>query len=101
MKKIMMTLSLVVGIALSTQAQYLTSKDGRGGGLFGRGSVADEVYYGAGFGQNSLLNDNGLPGVPNGHDLEGDQPAPVGSGVALLIGLGSVYCLVRKRKENQ
>lgn len=97
----MITLSLVMGLAISTQAQYFSNKDGQGGGLFGRGSVADEVYYGAGFGQNSLLNDNGLPGIPNGHDLEGDQPAPVGSGVALLIGLGSVYCLVRKRKVNQ
>ena len=101
MKKIMMTLSLVVGIALSTQAQYFSGKNAQSGGLFGRGFVADELYYGAGFGQNSLLNDNGLPGVPNGHDLEGDQPAPVGSGVALLIGLGTVYCLVRKRKVNQ
>ena len=97
----MITVSLVMGLAISTQAQYFSNKDGQGGGLFGRGSVADEVYYGAGFGQNSLLNDNGLPGIPNGHDLEGDQPAPVGSGVALLIGLGTVYCLVRKRKVNQ
>ena len=97
----MITVSLVMGLAISTQAQHFSNKDGQGGGLFGRGLVADEMYYGAGYGQNSLLNDNGLPGVPNGHDLEGDQPAPVGSGVALLIGLGTAYCLVRKRKENQ
>jgi len=99
MKKIMMTLSLVVGIALSTQAQYLTSKDGRGGGLFGRGLVADEMYYGAGYGQNSLLNDNGLPGVPNGHDLEGDQPAPLGSAVVLLSALGVAYLVGKRRKQ--
>lgn len=94
-----MTLSLVVGIALSTQAQYLTSKDGRGGGLFGRGLVADEMYYGAGYGQNSLLNDNGLPGVPNGHDLEGDQPAPLGSAVVLLSALGVAYLVGKRRKQ--
>lgn len=95
----MMTLSLVVGIALSTQAQYLTSKDGRGGGLFGRGLVADEMYYGTGYGQNSLLNDNGLPGVPNGHDLEGDQPAPLGSAVVLLSALGVAYLVGKRRKQ--
>ena len=95
----MMTLSLVVGIALSTQAQYLTSKDGRGGGLFGRGLVADEMYYGAGYGQNSLLNDNGLPGSPNGHDLEGDQPAPLGSAVVLLSALGVAYLVGKRRKQ--
>ena len=98
MKKIMMTLSLVVGIALSTQAQYLTSKDGRGGGLFGRGLVADELYSGPGYGQNSLLNDNGLPGIPNGHDLEGDQPAPLGSAVVLLSALGVAYLVGKRRK---
>ena len=99
MKKIMMTLSLVVGIALSTQAQYLTSKDGRGGGLFGRGLVADELYSGPGYGQNSLLNDNGLPGIPNGHDLEGDQPAPLGSAVVLLSALGVAYLVGKRRKQ--
>lgn len=102
MKKIAITLACLVCLIFSAQAQYFTDNDGnrRGGGLFGRGLVSDELYYGAGFGQNSLLIDNGLPGIP-GHDMENDQPAPIGSGVVLLIGLGSAYCLVRKRKENQ
>ena len=99
MKKIMMTLSLVVGIALSTQAQYFSGKNVQGGGLFGRGLVADEMYYGAGYGQNSLLNDNGLPGVPNGHDLEGDQPAPLGSAVVLLSALGVAYLASKRSKQ--
>jgi len=99
MKKIMITLSLVVGIAVSTQAQYYSSKDGRGGGLFGRGLVAHEMYYGLGYGQNSLLNDNGLPGIPNGHDLEGDQPAPLGSAVVLLSALGVAYLVGKRRKQ--
>lgn len=99
MKKIMITVSLVMGLAISTQAQHFSNKDGQGGGLFGRGSVADEVYYGAGFGQNSLLNDNGLPGVPNGHDLEGDQPAPLGSAVMLLSALGVAYLAGKRRKQ--
>ncbi len=99
MKKILITLSLVMGLALSTQAQYFSNKDGRGGGLFGRGLVADEMYYGAGYGQNSLLNDNGLPGVPNGHDLEGDQPAPLGSAVVLLSALGVAYLASKRSKQ--
>lgn len=99
MKKIMITVSLVMGLAISTQAQYFSNKDGQGGGLFGRGSVADEVYYGAGYGQNSLLNDNGLPGIPNGHDLEGDQPAPLGSAVVLLSALGLAYLAGKRSKR--
>lgn len=99
MKKIMITLSLVMGLAISTQAQYFSNKDGQGGGLFGRGLVADELYSGPGYGQNSLLNDNGLPGIPNGHDLEGDQPAPLGSAVVLLSALGVAYLVGKRRKQ--
>ena len=32
MKKILITLSLVMGLALSTQAQHFSNKDGQGGG---------------------------------------------------------------------
>lgn len=88
-----------MGLAISTQAQYFSNKDGQGGGLFGRGLVADELYSGPGYVQNSLLNDNGLPGVPNGHDLEGDQPAPLGSAVVLLSALGVAYLVGKRRKQ--
>lgn len=99
MKKILITLSLVVGIAVSTQAQHFSNTDGQGGGLFGRGLVADEMYYRPGYGQNSLLNDNGLPGIPNGHDLEGDQTAPLGSAVMLLSALGLAYLAGKRSKR--
>lgn len=103
MKKTMITLILVMGLTITTEGQYFANKDYQnsayyGGGLFGRGAVSDEMYYGAGFGQQRLLNNGGLPNLPNGHDLEGDQPAPVGSGAWLVIGFGTAY-LIRKRRK--
>lgn len=98
MKTRMITLILVVGLAMTARAQYFAKKDEHKGnaGLFGRGWVSDEVYYGSAFAQQGIS----LPGLP-GHDLEGDQPAPIGSGAALLLGLGSAYLLMEKRKTKQ
>lgn len=101
MKKTFITLMLLMGIVLSAQAQYFTSKDGHyyGGGLFGRGLVYDEEY-GTFTRQQRLLNNNDLPAIP-GHDLEDDQPAPIGSGALLLVGFGAAYAFAKSRKENQ
>ena len=102
MKKTFITLMLLMGIVLSAQAQYFTSKDGHyyGGGLFGRGLVYDKENYEALIRQQRSLNNNDLPAIP-GHDLEDDQPAPIGSGALLLVGFGAAYAFAKSRKENQ
>lgn len=43
MKKTILTLAIVLGLALGASAQW-------GGGLFQRGAVSDEDYYGATYG---------------------------------------------------
>ena len=87
MKKTLTTLSLILGLALCATAQ-------NGGGLFQRGAVSDEVYF-----NNYNTRDGGLI-LPGGHGLPDDADAPLGSGIAVLVGLGAAYALGKKRKEE-
>ncbi len=81
MKKILITLALVLSMSL-----FSCAATQEGGGLFRRGDNVEQV--------------KGGPGLP-GHGQEGDQPAPVGSGVALLTALGGAYLVSKKtRKED-
>ena len=94
MKKLVLTIAVVLGMTLGASAQYFANNDAQpnqGGGLFGRGMVSDEIFYGA-------AGTNGLPLLPF-HNLEGDQDAPLGSGALLLIGFGAAYAASKRRKE--
>ena len=87
MKKTLLTIAIVLGISLCASAQ---------GGLFGYGAVSDEEYYGAGDrtgGTAPLLS------LPTTHGETNDQNAPLGSGVAVLLGLGAAYLVGKRRKE--
>lgn len=88
MKIPIITLTIVLSMALCASAQ-------NGGGLFKRGAVSDEIYYGAGVrnGQNSLL------ALPNEHGSNNDsEAAPLGGGALLLIGFGAAYTLKKRKK---
>ena len=101
MKKISITLMLLLCIGLSAQAQsYFKNGNKNGEGLFCRGLVSDEVYYGAYTNYNGHLFYKGLPGIPGGHGEDEDQPAPLGSGALMLLGFGAAYALVKKRKDQ-
>ena len=80
MKKILITLALVMSLSMigcaATQG---------GGGLFQRGENVEET--------------KGGPGLP-GHGQEGNQPAPVGGGIAILATLGGAY-LIGKRNNKE
>ena len=90
MKKLALTIAIVLGLSLSTFAEF------GGGGLFQRG-ITDEEYYGMGYYDISRLN--GAPMLPN-HGLFENQNAPLGSGIALLTALGAAYLVGKKRKED-
>ena len=93
MKKLVLTIAVVLGMTLGASAQYFAKNDAQpnqGGGLFGRGMVSDEIFYGAA--------GNGLPLLPL-HNQDGDQDAPLGSGALLLIGFGAAYAASKRRKE--
>ena len=88
MKKLALTIAVVLGLSLTT---FANNNDG---GLFQRG--ASEPTYGL-YGDRGLRD--GVPGLPD-HDQPGNQDAPLGSGVAVLLGLGAAYMVTKKRKED-
>ena len=95
MKKLTITLALVLGLAMTTFAQ--------GGSMFHRENSGDNgnaVYQDRSYfskdGNGSLLSTPGLPG----HGENTNQNAPLGSGIALLTALGATYLVGKKRREE-
>ena len=86
MKKLSITIAIILGMSITAFA----APDG--GGLFQRGMVPDEEYFG------SRINER--PIMPY-HELNTNQPAstPLGSGIAVLLGLGAAYLVGKKSKE--
>ena len=86
MKKTLLTFAFILTMALGASAQ---------GGLFKYGAVSDESYYG------SARQDNGgLLSLPTTHGNTDDVNAPLGSGLAILAGLGGGYLLAKRRKDH-
>ena len=82
MKRLAMTIAIVLGLSMTTFAD--------GGGLFQRGGEPESGYYG----------NRGIgPGLP-GHGESTDQPAPLGTGIAVLTALGAAYLVGKKRDEE-
>ena len=84
MKKLALTLAIVLGLSMTTFAD--------GGGLFQRGETPEQKsVYGTrgGFGPN-------LPG----HDQDDNADAPLGTGIAVLTALGAAYLIGKRRKED-
>ena len=93
MKKLALTIAIILGLSMTTFA---------GGGLFHRG---DNASNGASaynyFGTNDMSNRAGelTPMLP-AHGLDTNQNAPVGSGIVVLMGLGAAYMVAKKRREE-
>ena len=94
MKKTIITLTLILGITMTTFAD---------GGLFNRGYNAENGYSGYNYFGAKAEDDKAvspaMPLLPN-HGESGNQPAPVGSGIAVLMGLGAAYLVGKKRREE-
>ena len=88
MKKLALTLAIILGIALGASAQN--------GGLFGKGPSRDMDYeYGTREGEGPMIN------LPGSHGSTDDADVPLGGGIALLTGLGAAYLVAKKRKNAQ
>jgi len=88
MKKLALTFAIVLGLSLTTFA------DPNQGGLFQRGEATEptpDAIYG--------IRTAGMPNLPT-HNLSDNQDAPLGSGIALLLGLGGAYLVGKKRREE-
>ena len=86
MKKLVLTIAIVLGLGLTSFA------DPYGGGLFKRGANPDQNFY--------RNYENGLILEFPVHEAEGEQQeAPLGSGVAIMLGLGAAYLIGKRREE--
>ena len=85
MKKLALTIAIVLGLSMTTFA------DPNGGGMFHRGSdIGNEATREI------------TPLLPGSHGLPSNQNAdtPIGSGIALLTALGAAYLVGKKRRED-
>ena len=95
MKKLTLTIAILLGITMTTFAD---------GGLFNRGNNAENgqasgyIYFGAKAEVDNAVSP-AMPLLPQ-HGQETNQSAPLGSGIALLMGLGTAYLVGKKRREE-
>ena len=78
MKKLILTIAIVLGLATVSFGQS----------VFGKGSFEEPTREGA------MMK---FPG--HGSDDDFDADGPLGSGIAVLVGLGAAYAMTKKRKE--
>jgi len=88
MKKTVLTIAIVLGMTIGAMAQQ------QNGGVFQRGAMPDEMNYEYGNNRESGLI------LPSGHGQTGDTDAPLGSGIAVLLGLGGAYLVAQKRRKE-
>ena len=86
MKKIALTIAIVLGLSFTTFA------DPQGGGFLKRGETPETVY-----GNRDVTT----PMLPN-HNESGNQnaDAPLGTGIAVLTALGAAYLVGKRRREE-
>ena len=83
MKKLALTIAIVLGLGLTTFA------DPDGGGLFGRGETNEPSRTG-------VFSSPALPA----HGQSTNQNAPLGTGIAIMTALGAAYLVGKRRKEE-
>ena len=86
MKKLALTIAIVLGLSMTTFADP-------NGGLFQRGANDEQT--------SGWRDGASEPMLPN-HGLSANQDAngPIGSGIAVLLALGGAYLVGKRRKEE-
>ncbi len=82
MKKVIITTAIVLGLGMTSFANP------NGGGVFGRGESTEQ-------GTRELF----APKLPS-HGQNTNQPAPLGSGIAMLAAFGVGYLMSKKHREE-
>ena len=86
MKKLALTIAIVLGLGMTTFAE-------NGGGLFQRGTAEPS---------EGTFGDRTSSGImlPTEHGQTGNADAPLGSGVVALLGLGAAYAMAKRNKKD-
>ena len=100
MKKLALTIAIALGISVGAMAQNYEF----GGGLFQRGETqsnpAQFAHWSEDLYQQWSLRTGGLINLPQHNQTTNQNAAPLGSGIALLLGLGGAYLVAKRRKED-
>ncbi len=90
MKKLALTIAIVLGLGLTTFANT------NGGGLFKRGAEPEYngMYSNKDGGVTPMLPAHGMTGNQDGNE------GPIGTGIAILAVLGSAYLVGKRRKQK-
>ena len=97
MKKVALTIAIILGMAIGAHAQ-----NAYGGGMFGYGQTRESNDWGSTNWSttNEWLRSGGALILPAGHGLTNDYAAPLGSGALLLIGFGAAYAGMRRKNQK-
>ena len=88
MKKLLLTIAIVLGMTMGAFAQEAEIEER---GLFGKGGMA----------KSNLFEGLVMPGIDYDETENQDGgETPLGSGIALLMGLGGAYLVAKKRREE-
>lgn len=90
MKKTIITIVLVLLFGITTNS----FAEANGGGFFHRGNTTEQEN-----GLGNRGNASITPGLPKYGETD-DQNAPLGSSLAVFLGLGAAYLFVKKREEE-
>lgn len=96
MKKTIVAVAILLGIGLSGMAQ-------EGQGMLRRSQEYEQGRNANRMGYRATGDGIGLtlPTIHGGSgDFDGADPGPLGSGVAVLLGLGAAYLVGKKRREE-
>lgn len=89
--------ALALSLGLAAMLLSANNLAAQNGGLFSRGASADNETSNTRGLMN--INSNTEDGITNGNF--GEQPAPLGSGLVLLIGAGLGYVALKKKEDEQ
>ena len=90
MKKLIMTIAIVLGMGMASFAQEVEVYEEKGLFGMGKGIFRDGEKL-----EDPFLN---LPDLD--YQNEDNEEAPLGSGIAVLMGLGAAYLVGKRRKED-
>ena len=96
MKKLIITLTIILGMGMTTFAQ----DNALGGGLLQRGDTPHYDFYADWADLGWTRTTSGLFNLPGQHGLTTDAAAPLGTGIAILAALGGAYLVAKRRKEE-